>query len=97
MRLCIKEKHLFPLAVCLLIAAQTTAQVPPPDATPTLLAPDAPDRQVIELDMLTVTGLREKGFVPKNSAAGTKTIIPLLEAPQSISVITADQMAVQGA
>ncbi|MDR1010761.1 MAG: TonB-dependent siderophore receptor [Opitutaceae bacterium] len=79
------------------MATQTPAQTLPPDTPPAPQAPDAPGTQIVELDMLHVTGLREKGFVPKNSAAGTKTITPLLEAPQSISVITADQMAAQGA
>ncbi|MDR0902751.1 MAG: TonB-dependent siderophore receptor [Opitutaceae bacterium] len=53
--------------------------------------------EVVELAAFSVTGLREKGVVPKNSAAGTKTVIPLVELPQSISVITADQIAIQGA
>jgi iron complex outermembrane receptor protein len=36
------------------------------------------------------------GFVATRSATGTKTDTPLIETPQSISVITRDQMDVQG-
>jgi len=36
------------------------------------------------------------GFVANRSATGTKTDTPLIETPQSISVITRDQMDVQG-
>ncbi|MDR2980869.1 MAG: TonB-dependent siderophore receptor [Puniceicoccales bacterium] len=49
-----------------------------------------------KLAPVTVTGLREKGYIPKNSVSGTKSVMPIIEAPQSISVITADQMTVQG-
>jgi len=37
------------------------------------------------------------GFVARRSAAGTKTDTPLIETPQSISVVTRDQMDAQGA
>jgi len=36
------------------------------------------------------------GFVATRSASGTKTDTPLIETPQSISVVTADQMRAQG-
>tara|TARA_R110001592_G_scaffold81299_5_gene241396 strand:- start:4141 stop:6615 length:2475 start_codon:yes stop_codon:yes gene_type:complete len=36
------------------------------------------------------------GYVARRSATGTKTDTPLIETPQSISVITRDQMAAQG-
>lgn len=38
-----------------------------------------------------------EGYVAKTSATGTKTGAPLLEIPQSISVVTSDQIADQGA
>lgn len=37
------------------------------------------------------------GYVAKRSATGTKTDTPIIETPQSISVVTADQMQVQKA
>jgi iron complex outermembrane receptor protein len=37
-----------------------------------------------------------EGFVAKNSTAATKVDIPILETPQSISVVTAEQMQTQG-
>lgn len=37
-----------------------------------------------------------EGFVANRSATGTKTDTPLIETPQSISVVTRDQMDVQG-
>ena len=39
--------------------------------------------------------LSPPGFVAKRSAAGTKTDTPLIEVPQSISVITRDQMDIR--
>jgi iron complex outermembrane receptor protein len=38
-----------------------------------------------------------RGYVASRSAAGTKTDTPLLETPQSISVVTKDQVQAQGA
>ncbi|MDQ7246893.1 TonB-dependent siderophore receptor [Dongia sedimenti] len=38
-----------------------------------------------------------EGYVAEQSGAGTKTDTPLIETPQSISVVTADQMEAQGA
>ena len=55
------------------------------------------DEGAVALEPLMVTGFREKGFVPQHSAAGTKTETRLLEAPQSISVVTSDQLAALGA
>ena len=37
------------------------------------------------------------GYLAKQSATGTKTDTPLLETPQSISIVTKDQVAAQGA
>jgi outer membrane receptor protein involved in Fe transport len=38
-----------------------------------------------------------QGYVATNSATGTKTDTPIIETPQSISVVTRDQMTAQGA
>jgi iron complex outermembrane receptor protein len=59
--------------------------------------PEAPGESAVALAPLLVTGFREKGFVPQHSAAGTKTETSLLEAPQSIQVVTSDQLAALGA
>lgn len=55
-----------------------------------------------ELPAVTVTGRREgeaanPGFVPTNTATATKTDTPLLETPQSVSVITRETMDTLGA
>src|SRR5690606_1403291 len=59
----------------------------------------------VRLDPLRVDGARKgerangpvAGYVATRSAAGTKTDTPLIETPQSVSVVTADQMRVQKA
>lgn len=59
----------------------------------------------VRLDPLRVDGARTgerangpvAGYVATRSAAGTKTDTPLTETPQSVSVVTADQMQVQKA
>jgi iron complex outermembrane recepter protein len=50
----------------------------------------------ITLPEVTVRDTRESGYVPKDAATGTKTDTPLLETPQSLSVITREQMETQG-
>lgn len=45
-----------------------------------------------DLEQVVVTGLKDK-----NAAAGTKTDTPLIEIPQSISVISAEQIETRGA
>jgi iron complex outermembrane recepter protein len=58
-----------------------------------------------QLNPVLVTGEREKetatspvdGYVARRSATGTKTDTPIIENPQSISVITADQIQAQAA
>lgn len=56
-----------------------------------------------QLETITVESEREtargpvQGYVARRSATGTKTDTPLSETPQSISVITADQMKDQAA
>ncbi|RLM28248.1 hypothetical protein BIY29_00910 [Brenneria alni] len=53
-------------------------------------------------DTITVVGKAETatmpvdGYIVTRSAAGTKTDTPLIETPQAISVVTADQMEAQG-
>lgn len=62
----------------------------------------APGIGVTTLAPVTVEASRETawgpvtGFVAHRSAAGTKTDTPIIETPQSISVITRDQMEAQG-
>ncbi|MEQ5838799.1 TonB-dependent siderophore receptor [Paraburkholderia acidicola] len=56
-----------------------------------------------QLKPITISAEREKetatspvnGYVAKRSASGSKTDTPIVEVPQSISVITADQMQAQ--
>lgn len=53
--------------------------------------------QSVQLDTIQVEGQGNKkddvqGYVAKRSSAGTKTDTPILETPQSISVVTRDQM-----
>ncbi len=56
-----------------------------------------------QLDAVTVLGAREtatgpvNGYVARRSATATKTDTPILETPQTINVVSADQMAAQGA
>ncbi len=67
-------------------SAANTVTVEPPNADATVLTP------------ITVEGQREtatgpvEGFRATRSASGTKTDTPLVETPQSISVITADEL-----
>jgi iron complex outermembrane receptor protein len=49
------------------------------------------------LPTVTVTDTSEQGFVAKRSATGTKTDTPLIETPQSISVVTRAQIEAQAA
>ncbi|GAB5097895.1 TonB-dependent siderophore receptor [Caballeronia sp. HLA56] len=68
-------------------------------------SPKAGSADAQQLKPVTVTGEREKetatspveGYVAKRSATGTKTDTPIIETPQSISVITSDQMQAQAA
>jgi iron complex outermembrane receptor protein len=63
----------------------------------------AAQERAIDLDPIVVTTTREtasspvEGYVATRSATGTKTDTPLIETPQSISVVTADQIQAQGA
>lgn len=67
------------------------------------LVPVAKAEGAETLAPVTVEGAREsawgpvKGYVATRSATGTKTDTPLLETPQSISVVTADRIQATGA
>lgn len=58
---------------------------------------------VVSLETIEVQGNAEKangpvdGYVARRNATATKTDTPLIETPQSVTVITGDQMADQGA
>lgn len=71
-----------------------------PDPTTVVLDKAVSDNTVL-LDPLRVEGTNPSavsgGYVAEQSTAGTKTDTPILETPQSISVVTADQMEAQGA
>jgi len=66
------------------------------------IAGDAFAQSTTDLPTIVVEGQAETatgpvdGYVATRSATGTKTDTPLLETPQSISVITRDQMVAQG-
>lgn len=78
-------------------AADLVAQQTQPPAEVTAPAGDT------SLPAVMVTGARQpetatspvEGYVAKRSATGSKTDTPIVETPQSISVITADQMQAQ--
>ncbi|NTG89920.1 TonB-dependent siderophore receptor [Rhizobium rhizogenes] len=64
----------------------TTAIVVADDQTPTTL----------EKITITSNGMQDKGPVAKRARAGTKTDTPIVETPQSVSVVTSDQIKKQG-
>jgi iron complex outermembrane receptor protein len=89
-------------AVCLALpvaAAAQTAATPTPPAPPASAA-SAPAVSATTLPAITVKATADKetatgpvtGYRAKRSATATKTDSPLNEVPQSISVITADQV-----
>jgi iron complex outermembrane receptor protein len=67
------------------VAAKKAVRRAPPPATPPTETPRTE----------TATG-PVQGYVATRSASGTKTDTPLIETPQAISVVTADQMRAQG-
>jgi iron complex outermembrane receptor protein len=79
----------------MLIALFTTetacAQSPPAPPPPITLPP-----VVVEGEEESATG-PVQGYVARRSASGTKTDTPLIEVPQSITVITRDRMGAQRA
>lgn len=55
------------------------------------------ESDVAELPELVITGEKADGYVAKRSSSGTKTDTPLIETPQSISVVTRDEMDMRSA
>lgn len=72
-------------------------------ATTAFASPVQAQSTAVQLETITVESEREKangpvqGYVARRSATGTKTDTPLSETPQSISVVTADQVKDQAA
>ncbi|WP_145507487.1 TonB-dependent siderophore receptor [Yersinia alsatica] len=69
---------------------------------PAFAATTAKDATAAKEDKLVVvakagSGQQDDGFVAKNSSTGTKTDTPLIRTPQSVAVITSQQMQDQGA
>lgn len=70
-------------------------------AAPVASAQEAPAGRTTQLEEITIQDRIENawgpvdGYVATQSATGTKTDTPLIETPQSISVVTADQMEAQ--
>ena len=71
--------------------------------TATLVKVGSGDAGGAVLDPVTAVGQAESatgpvdGYIATRSATGTKTDTPLIETPQSISVVTSDQIEAQGA
>ncbi|MVA59366.1 TonB-dependent siderophore receptor [Agrobacterium vitis] len=59
----------------------------------------ADDKATTILEAITVTanGTQDKGPIVKRARSGTKTDTPIAETPQSVSVVTGDQLTKQGA
>ncbi|MES2259413.1 MAG: TonB-dependent siderophore receptor [Pseudomonadota bacterium] len=49
------------------------------------------------LPTVNITAQQENGYLVTRSAAGTKTDTPIIETPQSVSVVSAEQFTAQGA
>jgi iron complex outermembrane receptor protein len=49
------------------------------------------------LPTVQVIGLKDSGYIATRSTAGSKTDTPLIETPQSVSVVTSEQFSAQGA
>ena len=85
------------LAIAKIASAQTAAAP--------VAASDAAAQPGQQLPAVVVQGTRNSetatgpvvGYVAKRSEAGTKTDTPIIKVPQAISVVTRDQMDVQGA
>lgn len=71
---------------------QSSENVTPQAVTP---SPQPPSAQAENEELESATG-PVNGYVAKSSATGTKTDTPIIETPQSISVVTADQMEGRG-
>lgn len=61
-----------------------------------LTGPAGAAEPVRELEKLIVEGKREQGVVPKESGASTKLDTPLVETPQSVSVVTREEIEARG-
>lgn len=89
----------FALTVASVLAVMTAAAA----QAQTAGQPAAGSSQTINLAPVTVEGQGESafgpvpGYVANRSAAGTKTDTPLVETPQSVSVITRDDFEARGA
>lgn len=93
------------LAIAKIASAQTTAA---PEAASAAAAQSTQPAQSTQagqqLPAVVVQGTRDTetgtgpvvGYVAKRSEAGTKTDTPIIKVPQAISVVTRDQMDVQG-
>jgi iron complex outermembrane recepter protein len=85
------------------VSASVSAQTAAPDDNPP--PNDGASRQSSQLPAVRITGQRDvetgtgpvQGIVAHVSTAGTKTDTPLIKTPQAVSVVTADQMSLQGA
>ncbi|MGX6999432.1 TonB-dependent siderophore receptor [Caballeronia sp. KNU42] len=97
--------RLAPIAAAVLLASSAFAQsdaVVPMDGSGQPAASASAGQQ---LPAVVVKGQRDaetgtgpvKGYVAKQSTAGTKTDTPIIKTPQAISVVTRDQMDIQDA
>ncbi|MFK4445889.1 iron complex outermembrane receptor protein [Caballeronia udeis] len=97
--------RLAPIAAAVFLVTSAFAQtdaVVPTDATGQAATSASPGQQ---LPAVVVKGQRDaetgtgpvKGYVAKQSTAGTKTDTPIIKTPQAISVVTRDQMDIQDA
>lgn len=90
-----KNLHSLRLSLLALLIGQAWADEAP-------RAPDAADA-ANTLPLVRVQGSKESatgpvpGFVARRAGSGLKSDIPLIETPQSIAVVTADQIEAQGA
>ncbi|WP_187830034.1 TonB-dependent siderophore receptor [Siccirubricoccus phaeus] len=78
------------LAACLFATPAARAQTTRPEPEGAVRLPELSIQGQAE----TATG-PVRGYVAERSAAGTKTDTPLLETPQSVSIVTRDQMDAQ--
>ncbi|MEW6246202.1 MAG: TonB-dependent siderophore receptor [Nitrospirota bacterium] len=72
------------------------AQIPKPPATPEGTPPNAQDGQKpVKVPEIVVKEVQDKGYVTEDATSATKSATPLVETPQSITVITRDRMTAQ--
>lgn len=88
-----------------LVQGSSVPSVPPTPTTQSQVAPMEPARDGIEppkpkpvkLPEIVVRDIKERGYVADNATTATKSDTPLIETPQSISVITRSRMMAQAA